>query len=324
VSGRPSVLITRQWPAEAERYLQEHFDVDVNATDTPLTQDELCAAMSRYDALCPTVSDRITEQVIMTSPRRVRILANFGVGVDHIDLPACRRAGLQVTNTPGVLTECTADVAMMLMLTAARRAGEGERLIRSGRWTGWRPTQLLGTKVTGKILGLVGFGRIAQAVAARAHDGFGMQVFYYARNRVDAATEQRYAAQYCERIEDLLSRADFVSVHVPGGSATRHLIGAAQLGHMKQGACLVNTARGDVIDEDALVEALRSGRIASAGLDVYRDEPRVSEQLQTLENVVLLPHLGSATRETRVAMAMRAIANLEAFFAGRSPPDRIV
>jgi lactate dehydrogenase-like 2-hydroxyacid dehydrogenase len=293
-----------------------------------LTPAALTTALREADAVCPTVTDAVDAAVLDAAvsgdgPPRARILANFGVGFNHIDLARARRAGIVVTNTPGVLTDCTADLTVMLMLMVARRAGEGERLVRAGGWHGWAPTQLLGTRVSGKTLGLVGFGRIARAVAARARHGFGMRILYYNPSAVPEAVTAPLGAAACDTLEALLEAADFVSLHCPGGAATHHLIDASRLARMGAHAVLVNTARGDVVDQSALVEVLAAGRIAGAGLDVYAGEPAVPDALKTMDNVVLLPHLGSASKETRVAMGMRVVANLEAFFAGREPPDRV-
>ena len=319
---RPKVILTRRWPAEVETELARRYEVELNATDAPLDAAALRAALARADALCPTVTDAITAEVLATPARRARMLGNFGVGYNHVDIDAARRAGVLVTNTPGVLTECTADLAMTLLLMVARRAGEGEREVRAGAWSGWRPTHLLGTRVTGKTLGLVGFGRIAQAVARKAHFGFGMRVLFHTRTPPPAAVVNALGAS-ARPLDELLAEADFVSLHCPGGAATHHLLDAGRLAAMRPDAFLVNTARGDVVDQDALIAALAARRIAGAGLDVYAGEPRVPPALLALDNVVLLPHLGSASRETRVAMGMRVLENLDAFFAGREPPDRV-
>ncbi len=234
----------------------------------------------------------------MLDGARAKIIANYGVGFSHIDVAACARGGILVTNTPDVLTDATADLAITLILMAARRAGEGEREVRAGNWTGWRPTHMIGTQVTGKTLGIIGFGRIGKAVARKAHHGFGMRILYHTRHPEDDQTEAELNASYCSDVADLLRQSDFVSLHCPGGAATRHLIDQAMLDWMKPTAFLINTARGEVVDEAALISALQSRAIAGAGLDVYEQEPRVPEALRSLENVVLLPHLGSATAET--------------------------
>lgn len=320
---RPKVILTRRWPAEVEAAIAARYDLEVNQADRPLDAAALRDALARADALCPTVTDRIDAAVLGTRPVRVRVLGNFGVGFNHIDLDAARRAGLAVTNTPGVLTECTADIALTLLLMVARRAGEGERELRAGAWTGWRPTHLLGTQVSGKTLGLIGFGRIAQAVARRAHAGFGMRVLFHTRSAPPPEVVAALGATQAASLDDLLAQSDFVSLHCPGGAATHHLLNAERLARMRPDAFLINTARGDVVDQDALIAALAAGRLAGAGLDVYAGEPRVPAPLLAMQNVVLLPHLGSASRETRVAMGMRVLANLDAFFAGREPPDRV-
>ena len=321
--SKPRVVVTRRWPAPVEARLQALFDVGLNADDRPMGVAELQAALRDADALCPTVSDRISAEVLDIEGLRARVIGNYGVGFNHIDLKTAARRGLVVTNTPEVLTDCTADTAMTLMLMIARRAGEGERHVRNNAWTGWRPTHMMGTKVTGKTLGLIGFGRIARAMAHKAHFGFGMRIIFSDPYPPEAEICNALGASACASVEDVLRKADFVSLHCPGGEATRHLMNAERLALMKPAAFLINTARGDVVDQQALVEALVSGRLAGAGLDVYDGEPQVPDALKSLDNVVLLPHLGSATLETRVAMGMRVIDNLEAFFAGKPPRDRV-
>ena len=320
---RPRILVTRRWPEAVERRLCELFDTTLNTDDHRLSADELRAALRDFDAVLPTVSDRLDASVLSVDAARARILANYGVGYSHIDIDAARACGLVVTNTPGVLTDCTADLALTLMLMVARRAGEGEREVRAGQWSGWRPTHLVGTRLSGKTLGIIGMGRIAIAVARRAQHGFGMKVVYFNRSPVAPAQLAGLDATACARIEDVLAQADFVSLHCPGGGANRHLIDAARLAAMPPHAYLINTARGDVVDEAALVDALQHGRIAGAGLDVYENEPQLHPGLLALDNVVLLPHLGSATRETREAMGMRVVDNLVAFFDGKRPPDQV-
>ena len=322
--SKPRVVLTRRWPAEVEAELAARFDVVLNLTDTPFDAAQLQRALRTADALCPTVTDRVDASVLGLAAPRTRLIANYGVGFNHIDLNAAKALGIAVTNTPGVLTDATADLALTLLLMAARRAGEGEREIRAGRWDGWRPTQLLGTEVTGKTLGLIGFGRIAQAVAQRAHFGFGMKILFQTPRPPPGELVAQLNATACGSVEQLLAEADFVSLHCPGGAATRHLINAERLALMKPSALLINTARGDVVDEAALAVALAERRIAGAGLDVYAAEPEVPAALRDLENVVLLPHLGSATTATRIAMGRRVLANLEAFFAGEAPPDRVI
>lgn len=316
------ILVTRRWPAAVEQALAQRFEVVLNTSDTPMSQAELAAAMDAFDIVCPTVSDRIDAAVI-AGGSRARLIANYGVGFDHIDVAAAKAKGIAVSNTPGVLTDATADIAMTLLLMATRRAGEGERELRAGRWSGWRPTHLVGTALRGKTLGLVAFGRIAQAVAARAHYGFGMQIAYYARRAADPAVAGPLKAQFYPDLNELLRVSDMVSLHVPGGAETANLIDATAIAAMKPGSYLINTARGGVVDHTALAAALASGHLAGAGLDVYPAEPRVPDELLGLENVVLLPHLGSANAETREAMGMRALANIEAFAAGQPLPDPV-
>lgn len=319
----PRLLVTRRLPATVEQHLDAHFDTTFNPDDTPLDQDQLAQAMRDYDALCPTITDRLDADILGIADARVRIIANFGAGVDHVDLAAARGACIVVTNTPDVLTDATAELAILLMLSAARRAGEAERVLRAGEWSGWTPTNLVGQSIVGKTLGLVGFGRIAQMTAQRARAGFGMKIAYFSRRRISAEIEAKLDARYVPSLEALASEADILSLHTPGGAETHHMIDAALLARMKPGAILVNTARGTVVDEAALAEALATGRIAAAGLDVYEKEPQVHPALLERDNAVLLPHLGSATIETRVAMGMRAAANLESFFDGREPRDRV-
>jgi lactate dehydrogenase-like 2-hydroxyacid dehydrogenase len=321
--AKPKIIVTRRWPAEVEQQLAESFDVELNGDDKPFDQAALKRSFSEADAVFPTVSDRIDAEVLAAEPLRAKLLGNFGVGFNHIDLEAAKARGIAVTNTPEVLTDATADLAITLLLMVARRSGEGERHLRAGAWTGWRPTHMMGTQVTGKTLGLIGFGRIGRAVAQRAHHGFGMKIVFqdpYPPKPQDVAA---VGAEACASVEEVLARADFVSLHCPGGGENRHLMNAERLKTMQPHALLINTARGDVIDEAALVEALKSGAIAGAGLDVYEGEPKVHPGLLGLENAVLLPHLGSATRETRVAMGMRVLENAKAFFSGEPPPNRV-
>lgn len=321
--SRPRVVLTRRWPARVEAELRARYAVELNLDDHPFDADGLRAALRRADALCPTVSDRLDAGVLEVAERRARLIANYGVGFNHIDIAAASRAGIAVSNTPGVLTDCTADLTLTLMLMLARRAGEGERELRAGRWAGWRPTHLMGTRVTGKTLGLVGFGRIAQAVARRAHFGFGLRVLFHTPRPVEPALAAACGAVPAESLDALLRASDFVSLHCPGGAATRHLLDASRLALISPHAFLINTARGEVVDEAALIDALREGRLKGAGLDVYSAEPAVPTALLGMENVVLLPHLGSATEETRIAMGQRVLANLDAFFSDRPLPDRV-
>ncbi len=321
--SKPTVIVTRRWPEPVEQALAEHFQVQLNRDDAPMSADALRAAFGAADAVFPTVTDRIDTRVLSADPLRARFIGNFGVSFNNIDVAAAKARGLVVTNTPEVLTDATADLAMALLLAVARRVGEGERHLRAGAWSGWRPTHMMGTQVTGKTLGIIGFGRIGQAVAQRAHHGFGMRILFHdpfppAREDVDAV-----AATATDSVEALLAEADFVSLHCPATPENRHLINAGRLRAMRPGAFLINTARGDVVDEAALVDALAQGHIAGAGLDVFEAEPRVTPGLLERDDVVLLPHLGSATVETRVAMGMRVLDNARAFFAGDAPPDRV-
>ncbi len=321
--AKPRVIVTRRWPEEVEARLAEHFDVELNPEDRPLGQDALKQAFTVADAVFATVTDRIDAEVLSAEPLRARLIGNFGVGFNHIDLDAARARGLAVTNTPEVLTDATADLAMVLLLCVARRVGEGERHVRDGAWTGWRPTHMMGTQVTGKTLGLIGFGRIGQAMARRAHAGFGMRVVFFDPFPPADAVQRELGAEPRETIEAVLEESDFVSLHCPATQENRHLMNAARLSRMRPDAFLINTARGDVVDEMALIEALADGLIAGAGLDVFEREPEVSPGLLRRENVVLLPHLGSATRETRVAMGMKVLENAIAFFGGSDPPNRV-
>jgi lactate dehydrogenase-like 2-hydroxyacid dehydrogenase len=316
---KPKILISRSWPEAVQQRLAARYDVTLNATDTPLTIDQLKAAMTEYDALCPTVSDKMPAEVLSTPGARVKIVANYGAGFEHIDLEAAKAAGVVVTNTPDVLTDATAELAVLLMLMTSRRAGEGERELREGRWAGWRPTHLLGQSLAGKTLGLVGYGRIARATAQRAKAALGMELAYYSRRR---ATDED-GATYHESLESLAAVSDVLSLHTPGGAETHHLIAAALLARMKPTAILINTARGSVVNEAELAQALTDGVIAGAGLDVYQGEPKVNPLLLAAPNTVLLPHLGSATLETRTAMGMRTADNLDAFFDGKPPHDRV-
>ncbi len=324
MTARPTVVVTRRLPEPVEQELSRTFDVRLNKDDRPLGPDGLKEALRTADALLCTVTDRVTDDVLSAEPRRAKILANFGVGFNHIDIEAAKKRGIAVSNTPDVLTEATADIAITLLLMISRRTGEGERHVRSGAWTGWRPTHMLGSQVSGKVLGLVGMGRIARAVSKRAHHGFGMRVIFHDPYPPSPAEAAALGAEPRGSLEQVLGEADFVSLHCPAMPETRHLMNRERLGQMRRSAYLINTARGDVVDEAALVQALANGTIAGAGLDVFEKEPRVSPELLAMENVVLLPHLGSATQETRIAMGMRALENLRLFFSGAALRDRVV
>ncbi|MFD1341149.1 2-hydroxyacid dehydrogenase [Litorisediminicola beolgyonensis] len=320
--AKKTILITRKWPEAVEKRLSETYDATLNETDTPMTTEEIGAALNEYDAVCPTVSDKLPAS-IFSGNHRAQILGNFGVGFNHIDIEAAKAAGLTVTNTPHVLTDCTADTAITLMLMLARRAGEGERELRSGNWTGWRPTHMMGTRLRDKTLGIVGMGRIGIATAKRAQAAFGMKVVYYNLVDVPDAALEGIEATRLDTIEAVLEAADVVSLHVPGGGDNTHLMNAERLALIGPRGMLINTARGDVIDQEALIAALQSGKIAGAGLDVFEGEPKVPQALIEMENVVLLPHLGSATTETREDMGKMVADNLDAFFAGQDVPNPV-
>jgi len=321
--AQPSLFVTRRLPPAVEAGLAERFDLTLNTADAALGWEDLRSAVTSYDAVLPTVTDRFCERTLDIRGPRAKILANYGVGYSHIDIHTVTRHGITVTNTPDVLSECTADLALTLMLMVARRAGEGERELRAGQWSGWRPTHLVGTKVSGKVLGIVGFGRIGEAVARRAHHGFGMEIVVFNRSSVPAERLAAFGARQVESIEELLPLCDFVSLHCPGGAENRHLMNGPRLDLMKPDAYLINTARGEVVDEHALIQALSFGTIGGAALDVFDGEPKISPALLELDNLVMLPHLGSATREAREAMGFRAMTNLVDFFDGREPRDKV-
>jgi len=321
--SRPSLLITRRLPAAVLERLRASYEVTVNPDDRALGREALLMALRSFDALSPTITDKLDAALLLNSGLRTRIIANFGAGFEHIDLEAAKQANLVVTNTPDALTDATAELTLLLILMTSRRAGEGERVLRAGRWTGWAPTQLLGMDVKGKTLGLVGFGRIARETARRARAALGMHIAYFSRSRASVEEERALGAEHHATLESLLAASDVVSLHCPGGAATHHLINANTLARMKSTAILINTARGSVVDEEALANALAQRQIAAAGLDVYEREPAVSPALRELDNAVLLPHLGSATLEARTAMGMQMADNLDSFFAGRTPPNRV-
>ena len=318
--NKQSVIVTRRWPLAVEEALSARFDTRLNTDDRPFSQEELADALRSADALCPTVTDALGAD-LFGHGARVRIIGNYGVGYNHIDIDAARGRGIVVTNTPDVLTDCTADLAMTLILMCARRAGEGERELRAGDWAGWRPSHMVGARVTGKTLGIVGMGRIGLAVARRARGGFRMRIACYSRSPVPGALLDELQAEQYPSLDDLAANVDFLSLHCPATPASQHLIDGRRLALMCRTAFLINTSRGPVVDEWALADALASGRLAGAGLDVYEAEPRVCEALLALDNVVLLPHMGSSTAETRDAMGMRVVENLDRFFSGETPPD---
>jgi glyoxylate reductase len=317
---KPRIFVTRALPTPIMLELKRLFQVKWTRRDRPLSKQELCAGVGKAEGLIAMLSDSIDETVIAAAPK-LRIIANYAVGYNNIDLAAAGGRGIDVTNTPGVLTEATADLTWALILAAARRLPEGEALVRSGRWTGWSPTQLVGGEVFRKTIGIIGMGRIGQAVARRAQ-GFDMDIYYYSRTRLPLIKEVVLGARYCSLV-DLLRRADVVTLHLPLTKESRHLIDRAALNLMKRTAYLINTARGPIVDETALIAALKQGRIAGAGLDVYEEEPNVPSSLRRLKNVVLLPHLGSAAEETRIRMGRMVIENLATRFAGQEPPNKV-
>jgi glyoxylate reductase len=320
---KPVVVVTRKLPEIIETRMMELFDTRLNRDDKPLSQAELIEACKIADVLVPTVTDRIDKGVIAQAGQRLRLIASFGTGVDHIDLASARERGMTVTNTPGVLTEDTADMTMALVLAVSRRLAEGERLIRSGNWTGWGPTTMLGHRIFGKRLGIIGMGRIGQAVARRAK-GFGLSVHYHNRRRVHVDIEQELEATYWESLDQMLAHMDIVSINCPHTPATFHLLSARRLKLLKPHAIVVNTARGEVIDENALTRMLVAREIAGAGLDVFEHEPAVNPKLLALDNVVLLPHMGSATIDGRIDMGEKVIINIKTFVDGHKPPDRVI
>ena len=321
--AKPSVLVTRRWPEAVEAQLAANYDVELNRSDRPLTAAEFREAIRRYDAVLPTVTDKIGPDALDVASPQTKILANYGVGYTHIDVEIAKSHGIAITNTPDVLSECTADLAMTLMLMVARRAGDGERELRAGKWDGWRPTHLVGTKVSGKTLGIIGFGRIGQEMARRAHFGFGMDIVVYNRSAVPRDILEKFDATQVATIEELLPQCDFVSLHCPGGANNAKMINTRRLNLMKPDAFLINTARGEVVDEAALAQALMFETIGGAALDVFEREPAVNTMLAQCDNLVMLPHLGSATREARQAMGFRVLDNLNDFFEGKAPRDRV-
>lgn len=324
MAHKPVLLVSRRLPGPVHERMARDWDARLNPEDRPYAAADLVAAAARHQAaaLVVTPTDRLTRETILALPPSVRAVATFSVGYDHIDLAAARERGLTVTNTPDVVTEATADIALLCLLGAARRAWEGESLLRAGRWTGWAPTQLLGVHPGGRRLGILGMGRIGMAVARRAR-AFGMTLHYCKRSRLPTAEEEALGLTYHATSESLLAVSDVLSIHIPGSAENRHFLNAERLALLPPGAIVVNTARGTVIDDAALIAALKSGAIAAAGLDVFDGEPAVNPAYLDLPNAFLLPHLGTATLETRTAMGMRALDNLDALFRGEEPPDRV-
>jgi glyoxylate reductase len=320
---RPIVIVTRKLPDPIETRMMELFACRLNLDDKPYSKSELEAAVGKADVLVPTVTDRIDAQVLAAAGPALKLIASFGTGVDHIDLAAAQHRGIIVTNTPGVLTEDTADMTMALILAVSRRLAEGERLIRSGGWTGWSPTSMLGHRIWGKRLGIVGMGRIGMALARRAA-GFGLSIHYHNRRPVPEDIESALEATYWESLDQMLAHMDIISVNCPHTPATYHLLSARRLRLLQPHAILVNTARGEIVDEEELVRLLETRAVGGAGLDVFEHEPAVHPQLQALDNVVLLPHMSSATIEGRIAMGERVIINIKTFTDGHRPPDRVI
>jgi len=320
---KPLVIVTRKLPEAIETRMMELFDARLNIDDVPMSKAELIEAVKKADVLVPTVTDRIDSAVLAHAGPNLRLIANFGTGVDHVDLQTARSRGITVTNTPDVLTEDTADMTMALILAVSRRVAEGERMIRSGEWTGWAPTSMLGHRIWGKRLGIVGMGRIGRALARRAK-GFGLSVHYHNRRRVHPDTEAELDATWWESLDQMLAHVDVVSVNCPHTPATYHLLSARRLKLMQPHAILVNTARGEIVDEPALTRMLADREIAGAGLDVFEHEPAVNPKLLELQNAVLLPHMGSATIEGRVDMGEKVLINIKTFIDGHTPPDRVL
>lgn len=321
--AKPRVIVTRRLPPNVEARMAELFDASFNVGDQPMSRTELARAMAQCDVLVPCISDQIDATLIAAAPDRLQLLASFGSGVDHIDLTAARAKGIIVTNTPGVLTEDTADMTMALILSVPRRLAEGEKLVRSGEWRGWSPSGMLGHRIGGKKLGIIGMGRIGRAVARRAR-AFGLTIAYHNRHRLPFEVEQELEAEWIGDVDGLLAACDIVSIHCPLNADTRGLIDARRIALMRPDAYLINTSRAEITDEAALIVALDEGRIAGAGLDVYTHEPAVDPRLFALANVVLLPHMGSATFEGRDATGARVIANIRSWVDGHRPPNQVL
>ncbi|MCW5731144.1 MAG: D-glycerate dehydrogenase [Alphaproteobacteria bacterium] len=320
---KPRIIVTRKLPDVIETRMMELFDARLNLDDRPFTQADLIQAVKSCDVLVPTVTDRIDAAILSQAAPEMKLIASFGTGVDHIDLASARARGITVTNTPGVLTEDTADMAMALLLAVPRRLTEGERVLREGGWQGWSPSWMLGRRIWGKRLGIIGMGRIGQALARRAR-AFGLSIHYHNRNRVHESIERELEATYWESLDQMLARMDIVSVNCPHTPATYHLLSARRLALLQPHAYVINTSRGEVIDENALTRMLVKGQIAGAGLDVFEHEPAVNPKLLNLKNTVLLPHMGSATIEGRIDMGEKVIINIKTFVDGHTPPDRVI
>ncbi len=323
MAQKPKVVVTRKLPDPVESRMRELFDTELNSTDRAMTPDELVDALQRADVLVPTVTDRIDSRILSRAGPNLRLIANFGAGVDNIDVATANARGVTVTNTPGVLTEDTADMTMALILAAARRVVEGAQVVQTGGFSGWSPTWMLGRRIAGKRLGIIGMGRIGQAVARRAK-AFGLSIHYHNRKPVSPRIAEELEATYWESLDQMLARMDVISVNCPHTPGTFHLLSARRLKLLQPHAIVVNTARGEVIDEPALANMLARGEIAGAGLDVYENEPAINPKLLKLPNVVLLPHMGSATVESRIDMGEKVIINIKTFMDGHRPPDRVI
>jgi glyoxylate reductase len=320
---KPKVIVTRKLPDPVETRMRELFDTELNLTDTPLTRAQLEDAVARADVLAPTITDHLDAELLARAGPKLKLIANYGAGVDHIDVPAAIAKGITVTNTPGVLTEDTADLTMALMMAVSRRIVEGANVAQAGGYQGWAPTWMMGHRITGKRLGIIGMGRIGQAVARRAR-AFGLQIHYHNRKPVSSRIAEELEATYWESLDQMLARMDIITVHSPHTPATYHLLSARRLKLLQPHAILVNTARGEIIDETALGDLLREGAIAGAGLDVFEHEPAINPKLLGLPNAVLLPHLGSATIEGRIDMGEKVIINIRTWMDGHKPPDRVI
>ncbi|MEM6477145.1 MAG: D-glycerate dehydrogenase [Pseudomonadota bacterium] len=322
-SGKPRIVVTRHLMPGVEARMNELFDTVLNESDEPMSRDALIAAMQSCDVLVPTVTDRIDAEMIESAGEQLRLIASFGAGTEHIDLAAAAKRKIIVTNTPGVFTDDTADLTMAMIIGVPRRIREGTQLVRRGEWSGWAPSGLLGRKLGNKVLGIVGMGRIGQAVAHRAR-AFGLDIIYYNRKQLPTAVESMFGARFVGDVDELVAQSDILTLHCPLSEETRGMIDARRIGMMKQGASIINTARGELIDQDALVEALHEGKLAGAGLDVYPDEPNVDRRLLDHPNVMTLPHIGSATAEGREASGEKVIANIQFWVNGHRPPDQVL
>ena len=323
IPQKPKVIVTRKLPDDIETRMRELFETTLNESDKPFSKEELIDAAQKADVLVPTLTDKIDEDFLNNSGEKLKLIASFGTGVDHIDLKSAKKNNILITNTPGVLTEDTADVVMSLILAVPRRIVEGDKRTRKGDWVGWSPTGMLGHRINGKRLGIIGMGRIGQAVARRAK-GFGMSIHYFNRNKLHSEIEDILEATWWESLDQMISRMDIISINCPHTEQTHHMIGKKQLSLLQKHAYLVNTSRGEIIDEKSLTEHLVKGSFAGAGLDVYEDEPMINDNLKKLNNVVLLPHIGSATIEGRVAMGEKVIINIKTVADGHTPPDLVL